>query len=61
MGASQATVTVSNFDIGPCQVLYNGTDIGGTKGNCKVKWKYEKAKLTADQLGKTTLDMAVSG
>ncbi len=58
---SQATVTVSNFDIGPCQVLFNGVDLGGTGGNVKVKFKYDKQKLTADQTGKTTLDMAISG
>ena len=61
MGQSQATVTVSNFDIGPAQVLWNGVDLGGTGGNVKIKFKYEKAKLTADQTGKTTLDMAISG
>lgn len=60
--SSQATITVSNFDIGPAQVLYNGTDLGGTGGNVKIKFKYDKAKLTADQTGKTTaLDMAISG
>ena len=62
MGASQATVTPSNFDIGPCQVLFNGTDLGGTADGVKIKFKYEKAKLTADQTGKNTiLDMAISG
>lgn len=62
MGASQATVTPGSFDIGPCQVLHNGTDLGGTSGGVKVKWKYDKAALTADQTGKKTiLDMAISG
>jgi hypothetical protein len=61
MGASQSTITVSNFDIGPAQVLFNGTDLGGTKGDIKMKFKYDKAKLTADQTGKSVLDMAISG
>lgn len=61
MGQTQATVTPSNFDIGPCQVLFNGIDIGGTSGNVKIKFKYAKSKLEADQTGKTVLDMAISG
>lgn len=61
MGASQATVTVSNFDIGPCQCLFNGTDLGGTAGGVKIKFKYEKKPLKADQTGSTDLDMAVTG
>lgn len=61
---SAATVTPSNFDIGPCQVTYGSspTDIGGTTGNVKIKFKYEKTYLHADQFGpKTNLDAAISG
>ncbi len=62
MGASQSNITVSNFDIGPAQVLWNGVDLGGTAGNVKIKFKYEKKALTADQTGpKTVLDMAIVG
>lgn len=61
MGASQATITVSNFDIGPAQVLFNGVDLGGTHGNVKIKFKYDKKPLKADQTGSATLDMAVAG
>lgn len=61
MGQSQATITPANFDIGPCQVLFNGVDIGGTHGNVKIKYKYEKKDLKADQTGSTTLDQAISG
>ncbi len=62
MGASQATITVSNFDIGPAQVLWNGVDLGGTAGNIKIKFKYEEKDLTADQTGsKTPLDKAIAG
>ncbi len=62
MGASQSTITVGNFDIGPAQVLFNGTDLGGTSGNVKIKFKYDKKVLTADQTGpKTMLDFAVTG
>ena len=61
MGLSHSTVTVGNFDIGPCQVLFNAVDLGGTLKNVAIKFKYEKSPLMADQFGKTILDMAVSG
>lgn len=61
MSASQSTITVSNFDIGPAQVLFNGVDLGGTGGNVKIKFKYDKKPLKADQTGSTILDMAVAG
>lgn len=61
MGQSQSTITVSNFDIGPCQCLFNGVDLGGTSGNVKIKFKYDKKALMADQTGKTMLDEAVTG
>lgn len=59
--STNPNVTVSNFDIGPCQVTFNNTDLGGTSGNVKITFKYEKAAMMADQTGKTTLDMAISG
>jgi len=36
-------------------------DIGGTLGNVKVKVKYDKSFIMADQFGKTNLDARVSG
>lgn len=61
MSGSNATVTVSNFDIGPCQVVWNSVDMGGTHDNVKVKFKYDKSFLTADQTGKSKLDAAITG
>jgi hypothetical protein len=61
MPPSQAAITVSNFDIGPCQVIWNAVDLGGTHDNVKIKFKYDKSFLTADQTGKSKLDAAVSG
>lgn len=61
MSGTIPTVTVSNFDIGPCQVLWAAVDLGGTHDNVKIKFKYDKTFLTADQLGKTKLDAAISG
>lgn len=61
MPSSNATVTVSKFDIGPCRVNYDAIDLGGTLGNVTVTFKYEKADMKADQAGTTILDQAVSG
>ena len=36
-------------------------DLGGTGGNVKIKFKYDKTKMVADQTGKSILDMAISG
>lgn len=61
MPSSNANVTVSKFDIGPCRVTYDGLDLGGTLSNVTVAFKYEKADMKADQAGTTILDQAVSG
>lgn len=58
---SEAAVTVSKMDIGPCQVIWDTEDIGATLGNVTVNFKYMKAPLKADQTGETLLDEAVSG
>lgn len=62
MGKSFATVTPTDMEIGPCQVTFNAIDLGGTKGNVKIKFKYEQSWIGADQFGpKTKLDGAISG
>lgn len=61
MGGTSPTVTVSDLDIGPCQVIFGTTDIGSTLGNCTVKFKYDKKELKADQFGSSILDMAITG
>lgn len=58
---SNATVLVSKMDIGPCQVYWDGDDLGGTLGNVTVNFKYDKAPLRADQTGTALLDEAISG
>lgn len=58
---SYATVTASKMDIGPCQVFFDGDDLGGTLDNVVVNFKYEKAPLKADQHGSALLDEAISG
>ena len=58
---SNASVTTNKMDIGPCQVFWDGDDLGGTLGNVTVNFKYEKAPLKADQTGSALLDEAISG
>jgi hypothetical protein len=49
------------MDIGPCQVYWDGDDLGGTLGNVTINFKYEKAPFKADQTGSALLDEAISG
>jgi len=58
---SNAVIAVSNMDIGPCQVFWDGDDLGGTLDNVVINFKYEKAPLKADQTGSALLDEAISG
>lgn len=59
---SDAAVVVSKMDIGPCQVKWGDDDIGGTKDNVVVNFKYTKAPLMADQTGNPgLLDESISG
>jgi len=58
---SNAAITVSKLDIGPCQVFFDGDDMGATLDNVVVNFKYEKADLKSDQTGSAVLDQAVSG
>lgn len=53
-------VIVTNLDIGPQIVEYDGVDLGGTLDNVLVKIAYKKSPLKADQFGDSELDKAVS-
>lgn len=61
------TVTVSNMELTPMQVKFQGpsdtgpSDLGGTLGNVVISSKYSKAEIKADQFGTTVLDRRVSG
>lgn len=61
MPLSNPSVTPSNMDLGPVQVIFKGVDLGGTLGGCKIAWEYKKATLKSDQLGDSILDRRVSG
>jgi hypothetical protein len=58
---STATVTPTSMDLGPCQLIFNGVDIGASLKNVKFTLKYDKAELKADQYGSSALDRRVSG
>jgi hypothetical protein len=58
---SFAAINIPNLDIGPCQVFYNGVDLGSTLNKVVVAPKYHKAPLKADQTGDTILDQAIHG
>lgn len=55
------TVNVTNMELTPMQVKFDGIDLGGTLGNVVISAKYDKAPIKADQLGITILDYRVSG
>lgn len=61
MSLSSATVTVSNTQITPARIKFNGVDLGGTKGGVSFIPKPEYADIVVDQYGKTPLDKKLSG
>ena len=61
MPLSNANVTTSQMELGPCRVTYKGVDLGGTLSNVTVRATYEKADILADQSGTTVRDRRVSG
>ena len=67
MQQTYPNVTVTNLELTPMQVNYQGptdvstTDLGGTLGNVVISTKYMKANIMADQLGETVLNRRVSG
>lgn len=61
MSGSNPSVSVNKLDLGPCQIFWNGSDLGGSLGNVTINFKFTKADMKADQYGTTVLDRAVSG
>lgn len=59
--AASTNVVVSNLELTPQRVKWNGVDIGGTTGNVQVEWKYQKGEIKADQLGTSVLDRRITG
>jgi hypothetical protein len=48
-------------EVGPCQVKYNGVDLGYTKGGVKFSDEVMKAIITYDQTGDTTQNTVTKG
>lgn len=50
-----------NVKIGVCQVIFNGQDLGYTKGGVEVTVKTETHQVTIDQFGKTPINEYIMG
>jgi hypothetical protein len=48
-------------EVGPCQVKYDGVDLGMTKGGVKFSDEVMKAKITYDQTGETVQNTKTKG
>lgn len=56
-----ANTHVKNIKLGSCRVLFDGVDLGYTKGGVQVEVATETLKVTVDQLGQTTISELVQG
>lgn len=50
-----------NLDMGPCNVTFDVTDLGLTKGGVEVEFATDVANITADQFGDTIIDDVIKG
>lgn len=48
-------------EVGPCQVKFNGVDLGYTKGGVKFTDEVLKQEITYDQTGETVQNMVTKG
>lgn len=53
--------STKNVKLGVCKVIYDGVDLGFTKGGVEVEVKTETHKVNVDQLGKTTINEYLMG
>lgn len=51
--------STQNIKIGACKVLFNGVDLGHTKGGVTVNYKPDFSDILADQWGETPVDKAL--
>lgn len=61
MTVGSSAANPANIELTPMRVSWGGTDLGATSGNATVSIKTEKAPITADQYGKSNLDMRING
>lgn len=56
-----ASSDIKNVKLGVCQVIWNGIDLGYTKGGVDVTVKTDTHKVLIDQFGKTPINEYVMG
>ena len=61
MTVGSSAANPANIELTPMRVSWGGVDLGSTMGNVTVDVKTSKAPITADQYGKSNLDMRVNG
>jgi hypothetical protein len=50
-----------SFQLGPCQIYYDGADIGATEGGVTIKLAEDSADLKSDQTGTQPVDVVITG
>jgi hypothetical protein len=56
-----AASSTENVKLGVCNVLFDGVDLGFTKGGVEVEVATSTHEITVDQLGETPIDEIVTG
>ena len=51
----------ANIRLGPCLVIYDGQQLGLTKGGVEVELSTETKRIEVDQFGKTAVDEVILG
>lgn len=49
------------YDLGPCEVVFNGTSLGKTHGDVVFKYNIESRDIKEDQAGVTPVDAVLVG
>ena len=52
---------MSNYKLGPCQILYGGVDLGKTEGGINVTLSHTFQMLHTDQDGESPVDEYITG
>lgn len=50
-----------SFELGPCELSYDGADLGSTEGGVTIKMAEDTADLKSDQTGTQPVDQVVTG
>ena len=52
---------IANVKVGVCSVLYNGVDLGHTKGGVEVTYEQMYKDVSVDKYGETTVEKYLTG